>query len=129
MPADRQEALRALVIFSISMLAVLAVMIVLAHAAGARPSAAYANSAPEIKAWFSNQRNGKGQSCCADSDGFPFFGAYEINAADGSVTLQTEAGPRTLPAYMVLKGPNPTGHAIWWHIGQTDYCFSPGSLS
>jgi hypothetical protein len=34
---------------------------------------------------------------------------------------------------MVLKGPNPTGHAVWWYLEvgsqHRDYCFAPGTLS
>ena len=67
-----------------------------------------------------------------DADGHPFYGSYVINA-DGSVTIDLESGERTLPAYMVLPGPNPTGHAIYWYkdygTARIDYCFSPGTLS
>ena len=129
MTFDRGEAIRAGIAVLLGVIGVfVALFFLTGRQAHARWSAAYAGSPPEIKQWFSNQRNAHGQSCCADSDGFPFYGAYSMNE-DGSVTLQTEAGPRTLPAWMVLKGPNPTGHAVWWHIGATDYCFAPGTLS
>jgi len=57
---------------------------------------------------------------------------YAINK-DGSVSIEGEQGPRTLPGYMVLKGPNPTGHAVWWFTDaggdHRDYCFAPGTLT
>ena len=92
----------------------------------------YAKAAPQVRSWFENQHNARGQSCCLDADGHPFYGAYIINP-NGSVTLDLERGQRTLPAYMVLPGPNPTGHAIYWFkdygTARIDYSFSPGTLS
>lgn len=94
--------------------------------------AEYGAQPPEVQAWFKNQHNAQGQWCCDESDGHPFYGDYTINE-DGSVTIQGPDGARTLPAYMVLKGPNPTGHAVWWYTragGQhRDYCFAPGMLT
>lgn len=58
--------------------------------------------------------------------------AYTINK-DGSVSIEAPDGPHTLPSYMVLKGPNPTGHAVWWYLDlngrHSDYCFAPGTLT
>ncbi len=92
----------------------------------------YAKSDPKIQAWYKGQHNAQGQWCCDESDGHPFFGSYTINK-DGSVTLDLKSGKRTLPAYMVISGPNPTGHAVWWFLdtGQshTDFCFAPGTLT
>lgn len=102
----------------------------LARAADARWKPEYASADPAIQQWYGTQHNDKGQWCCNDADGHPYFGGYSINA-DGGVTLTGEDGKvYTLPSYMVLKGPNPTGHAVWWflEIGSThrDYCFAPG---
>jgi hypothetical protein len=85
-----------------------------------------------VQQWFKTQINAKGQWCCDKSDGHAFYGQYDING-DGSVTLHLPDGQtRNLPAYMVLKGPNPTGHAVWWYLDvgsfHKDYCFSPGTL-
>jgi hypothetical protein len=82
-------------------------------------------------AWFSAQYNHNGEWCCDVSDGHEFDGNYVVNA-NGSVTIETDDGDRTLPAYMVLSGPNPTGHAVWWFtespiVGHHDYCFAPGA--
>lgn len=86
------------------------------------PDGLYNNS--PYKDWFSSQSNALGQFCCNEADGHPYLGDYILNH-DGSVTL---AGGHVIPTEKVLKGPNPTGHAVWWHIDQTDYCFSPGTL-
>ena len=100
-------------------------------AAMARWSPAYENMPPEIKGWFKQQHNAQGQWCCDESDGHPYYGDYTMNA-DGSITLEKDGSALTIPAFMVLKGPNPTGHSVWWYIeagGQhRDYCFAPGTL-
>lgn len=88
----------------------------------------YASADPSVQAWFSAQHNAQGQWCCDKSDGHPYYGAYTLNP-DGSVTIGSGKGAHKLPAYMVLKGPNPTGHAVWWHLGETDFCFAPGPLT
>jgi len=93
----------------------------------------YANQPPEVQHWLQAQHNKRGQWCCDKSDGHAFFGTYSLNQ-DGSVTLHVSKDKtRTIPSYMVLEGPNPTGHAVWWYaeIGDyhRDYCFAPGSLT
>lgn len=92
----------------------------------------YANVSPKIQAWYKSQHNAQGQWCCDESDGHPYFGAYTLNK-DGSVTLDLKSGKRTIPAYMVLSGRNPTGHAVWWYLESgdlhTDFCFAPGTLT
>jgi len=109
-----------------------ALLVLCVTPAMARWSPQYAEVSPQVRTWFERQHNARGQSCCADSDGHPFYGTYVINP-DGSVTMDLERGKRTLPAYMVLPGPNPTGHAIYWYrdygTARIDYCFSPGTLS
>lgn len=98
----------------------------------ARWKSDYGKADPKIQAWYKGQHNAQGQWCCDESDGHPFFGGYTLNQ-DGSVTLELASGKRTLPQYMVLKGPNPTGHAVWWYLdagsSHTDFCFAPGTLT
>ncbi len=82
-------------------------------------------------AWFNKQYNHSGQWCCDVSDGHEFDGDYVVNP-DGSVTLSLNDGvKRTLPKEMILSGPNPTGHAVWWFVEgpgyHTDFCFAPGA--
>jgi hypothetical protein len=94
----------------------------------------YANVKPEIQAWYQAQRNKAGGSCCDHSDGHDFFGDYKLNE-DGTVEFEADDGHHKLPAYMVVDGPNPTGHAVWWYIDwptdigtiHSDYCFAPGA--
>jgi hypothetical protein len=68
------------------------------------------------------------------ADGHEFYGDYKITA-DGGVEFDANGEHHSLPAYMVLDGPNPTGHAVWWYIDwptnngtiHSDYCFAPGA--
>jgi hypothetical protein len=94
------------------------------------PSGRYAD-APHAE-WFRSQHNAKGDWCCDKSDGHAYYGEYTMND-DGSVTVELVGKRHTLPAYMVLTGANPTGHAVWWYVdtnqmGHVDYCFAPGAL-
>jgi hypothetical protein len=94
----------------------------------------YAKVDPKIAEWYRSQHNAQGQWCCNESDGHPYFGGYTINK-DGSVTLDLAGGRKhTIPAYMVITGPNPTGHAVWWYLEtndgtHTDFCFALGTLT
>ena len=92
----------------------------------------FAKMPQEVQQWYKGQHNSQGQWCCDKSDGHPFFGSYTLNK-DGTVTLELASGKRTLPEYMVIKGPNPTGHAVWWYLdagdSHTDFCFAPGTLT
>jgi len=104
--------------------------LLLIGAAQARWRPEYGQQPAGTQAWYQQQHNDKGQWCCDQSDGHPFFGTYKMNE-DGSVTIDADGGPRTLPAYMILKGGNPTGHAVWWYLEvgnqHHDYCFAPGA--
>jgi hypothetical protein len=110
----------------------LGVFVLLSMASFAKWKKQYDKTLPDIQAWYSSQRNANGQLCCDKADGHPYFGKYRLTE-DGGVELQWNGKPYWLPSYMVLKGPNPTGHAIWWYTdgagGHLDYCFAPGGLS
>jgi len=84
------------------------------------------------KQWYESQHNAKGQWCCNESDGHPYFGDYSLGE-NGSVVLNYEGQRYVIPDQLVLKGTNPTGHAVWWFLegptGRTTYCFAPGTLS
>lgn len=113
---------------------VLMALLLFGGGAAARWKPEYAKADPEIRAWYRSQHNAQGQWCCDESDGHPFFGGYTLNKA-GSVTLDLAGGRKhTIPAYMVIAGPNPTGHAVWWFLidgagNHTDFCFAPGTLT
>lgn len=119
--------------FIVVMIAILllALAVGMSRRADARWSEAYANSPDDVKAWFKQQHNARGEWCCDESDGHPFFGDYAI-LPDGSVIAELDGHPHLIDPDMVLKGANPTGHAVWWYrelaSGHRDYCFSPGTL-
>lgn len=91
------------------------------------------DNAPNHK-WFAAQHNAQGQWCCDKADGHEFDGNYTMND-DGSVTLHFDDGRQLqIAKYKVLTGPNPTGHAIWWHADHPNspydtYCFIAGGES
>lgn len=84
--------------------------------------------------WYESQHNGKGLWCCNEADGHQYDGSYTLHE-DGTVTLGELLGaPREVEAFKVLKGPNPTGHAVVWFLQDADgtpriYCFAPGPLT
>jgi hypothetical protein len=127
--AEGRPTLREIVLTALGVLMIILVCSVMAQAKW-KPD--YASSDPVIHHWFEAQTNANGQRCCDKSDGHRYDGAYTLNA-DGSVTLHLKEGAHILPKAMVLTGPNPTGHAVWWYISgpgwHADYCFAPGTLS
>lgn len=92
----------------------------------------YAGPETDLSAWYAAQHNGHGQFCCDKSDGHQFDGDYKLDP-NGDVEFDAEGQHYHLPEYMVLKGTNPTGHAVWWHLGDpkaeyvTSFCFATGS--
>ena len=81
----------------------------------------YASS--PFTAWYESQRSCVGTKCCDEADAEPYYGSWTFNG-DGSVKLDNGA---RINSCMVMRGPNPTGHAVWWHKGQISFCFAPGS--
>jgi len=75
------------------------------------------------RAWYESQRGCGGGKCCNEADAEPYYGSWTFNA-DGSVTLDNGA---RIASCSVIRGPNPTGHAVWWHKDRVSYCFAPGS--
>ena len=109
----------------------LAPLLLCSASALGRWDASYASQPAEVQAWFKQQHNMRGEWCCDESDGHPFFGDYTIKS-DGSVTVQLGGSAHVIPTELVLKGRNPTGHAVWWYRDVSgvhrDYCFAPGVL-
>ena len=56
-----------------------AIALVCGSPALARWSPQYAAQSPQVRNWFEHQHNARGQSCCLDADGHPFYGDYTIN--------------------------------------------------
>lgn len=109
--------------------ALIAAALLIAAPAVARDDGRFTDS--RYKAWFSAQQNARGQFCCSDADGHPFYGDYRITA-DGGVDITDGGKVYHLEPYKVLHGPNPTGHAVWWFAEyqgaqRVTYCFSGGS--
>jgi hypothetical protein len=86
----------------------------------------YANVQADIKKWYEDQQNGEGLQCCAESDAYDFYDSYTVRE-DGSVEFEADGVRQHIPAYQVLTGPNPTGHAVWWrNESGGSYCFAVG---
>lgn len=104
--------------------ALLALVLASSMPAMARWKPEYAKVPANILDWYKSQHNALGTWCCSKADGHAYYGTYKINK-DGSVTL---ANGHKIPSFKVLKGPNPTGHAVWWRLEGHDYCFALGPL-
>lgn len=103
----------------------------LASPAQARWKEQYANAPDGIKQWYTAQHNKNGGWCCDEADGHAFYGSYS-RVHDGSIEFDVDGVHHRLPSYMILDGPNPTGHAVWWYTDQPDgvhrdYCFALGA--
>lgn len=103
-------------------------MVVLSLFVWVKWKAEYAAVDPALQRWYESQRNQEGMTCCAESDAHDYYGDISIQP-DGGVLLD---GDHLIPPSKVLRGPNPTGHAVWWYVensyGHTDYCFALPSL-
>jgi hypothetical protein len=75
--------------------------------------------------WYDDQADCNGLKCCDIADGQPYYDGYK-QEADGSVVL--ESGEKIV-ACKVIKGANPTGHAVLWIWNGQKRCFAPGSGS
>jgi hypothetical protein len=79
----------------------------------------YASAPDSIKQWYTAQHNKNGAWCCDEADGHAFYGSYS-RAEDGSIEFDVDGVHHRLPGYMILDGPNPTGHPVWWYTDQPD---------
>ena len=95
--------------------------------AQARWKPEYANS--PNRAWFAQQHDGKGWSCCDHADAHAVYDAY---ISHGKWYVPVEGVHYEIQPHQLLDGPNPTGHAIIWYDGAGDhvtiFCFSPGPM-
>lgn len=97
----------------------------------ARWQAQFANAPEPIKRWYATQHNKRGEWCCDKADGHDFYGGYSLDQ-DGGVEFGANGVHHKIPDYMVLDGPNPIGHAVWWYVDESDgmhqdYCFALGA--
>jgi hypothetical protein len=102
----------------------------------ARDRGQYANSNPELKAWFDGLRSGKGP-CCSDADGTAISDAdWESHAGHYRVRIPNNSGEMEwvdVPDEAVITEPNRIGRTMVWpirgYMGLTIRCFMPGSMT
>jgi hypothetical protein len=97
----------------------------------ARDRGQYANSTPEMKAWFDGLRSGKGP-CCSDADGSA-VSDVDWETRDGHYRVRIEGQWIDVPDEAVITEPNRIGRTMVWPIrgyqGVTVRCFLPGSMT
>jgi|SRR6185312_2235658 len=122
--SDQKGVLAFVILLS---LAILLLLVVKSHARDAEGR--YDNS--PYKEWFRAQHNSAGGWCCDEGDGHAYEDDYVFDA-DGNVHISIDGKPLSVESWKVLKGPNPTGHAIVWYLmsvaGAQVYCFAPGQM-
>ncbi len=95
--------------------------------AQARWKPEFAN-APQA-AWYAQQHDKEGWSCCNRGDAHPVYDAY---IERGKWYVPIGGTYHEVQPHQVLDGPNPTGHAVVWYDGDgnhvTIFCFAPGPL-
>ena len=102
----------------------------------ARDRGQYANSSPELKAWFDGLRSGKGP-CCSDADGTAISDAdWESKNGHYRVRIPNNTGEMEwidVPDEAVITEPNRIGRTMVWpirgYLGMTIRCFMPGSMT
>lgn len=97
----------------------------------ARDRGQFANSSPELKAWFDSLRSGKGP-CCSDADGSAVSDVdWESNA--GHYRVRLDGNWLDVPDEAVITTPNRVGRTMVWPIrlesGVLIRCFMPGSMT
>jgi hypothetical protein len=102
----------------------------------ARDRGQFANSSPELKAWFDGLRSGKGP-CCSDADGTAISDAdWESRSGHYRVHIPNNSGEMEwidVPDEAVITEPNRIGRTMVWpirgYLGITIRCFMPGSMT
>ena len=107
-------------------------LMVLASQLGhARDRGQFANSNPEIKAWFDTLRSGKGP-CCSDADGSA-VSDVDWESGNGHYRVRIDGEWIDVPDEAVITEPNRVGRTMVWPIrgygGLTIRCFMPGSMT
>ena len=97
----------------------------------ARDRGQFANSNPEIKAWFDTLRSGKGP-CCSDADGSA-VSDVDWESGNGHYRVRIDGEWIDVPDEAVITEPNRVGRTMVWPIrgygGLTIRCFMPGSMT
>jgi len=100
----------------------------------ARDRGQFANSTPEMKAWFDALKSGRGP-CCSDADGMVVSDG-DWDTKDGRYRVRLDGEWIDVPDDAVVKEPNRAGRAMVWPMplrpeddAITIRCFMPGSMS
>ncbi len=98
----------------------------------ARDRGQFANSAPELKAWFEGLKSGKGP-CCSDADGTA-VSDVDWESGNGHYRVRIDGEWVDVPDNAVITEPNRVGRTMVWPIrdgvgGVYIRCFMPGSMT
>jgi len=97
----------------------------------ARDRGQYANSTPEMKAWFDGLRSGKGP-CCSDADGSA-VSDVDWETRNGHYRVRIDSEWVDVPDEAVITEPNRVGRTMVWpmrgYLGISIRCFMPGSMT
>ena len=97
----------------------------------ARDRGQYANSSPEMKAWFDGLRSGKGP-CCSDADGSA-VSDVDWESKNGHYRVRIDNQWVDVPDEAVITEPNRVGRTMVWpihgYLGVSIRCFMPGSMT
>ena len=101
------------------------------HFGHARDRGQFANSTPEMKAWFDGLRSGKGP-CCSDADGTA-VSDVDWESANGHYKVRLDNEWVEVPDEAVITEPNRIGRTMVWpirgYLGISIRCFMPGSMT
>ena len=117
---------------AVGMVAVVAMLSVpLQSSVSARDRGQFANTSPELKAWFDSLRSGKGP-CCSDADGSA-VSDVDWESSGGHYRVRIDGAWFDVPDEAVITVPNRVGRTMVWPIqsssGTLIRCFMPGSMT
>jgi hypothetical protein len=126
---DRPRAWRSRALVTIVTAVLL--LVLASHLGQARDRGQYANSTPEMKAWFEGLKSGKGP-CCSDADGTA-VSDVDWESGNGHYRVRLDGQWIDVPDEAVITEPNRIGRTMVWplrgYLGLTIRCFMPGSMT
>jgi len=99
----------------------------------ARDRGQFANSTPEMKAWFESLKNGKGFLCCSDADGTA-VSDVDWESKDGHYRVRLGGRWIDVPDDALVTVPNRAGRTMVWPMPMIEgdtikiRCFMPGTM-
>ena len=101
------------------------------HLGHARDRGQFANSTPELKAWFEGLKSGKGP-CCSDADGTA-VSDVDWESDRGHYRVRLDGEWVDVPDEAVITEPNRAGRTMVWPMRFDSQisirCFMPGSMT